>query len=161
MDNFALDLRPTTDCIITGDVNAHHPMWDHRCDDANDVGRRLAAWLNDEGWSVLNSGAPTHADYRGNTGAPDVTACICDMARSCVWSIGDDLGSDHLPQLIEVTHHGGRPRRIRKTKWAFHKAAWDDFRDGIERALEEDPRRWTPPPNIFWACSAGPFWSTA
>ena len=28
-DRFALTLRPTSDCIITGDLNAHHPMWDH------------------------------------------------------------------------------------------------------------------------------------
>ena len=153
-DRFALTLRPTSDCIITGDLNAHHPMWDHQCDDADDVGRRLAAWFEAGEWSVLNSGAPTHADYRGNTGAPDVTVCTRDMARRCAWSIGDDLGSDHLPQLIEVVCHGGRPRRIRKTKWAFHKADWDGFRDGIERTLEVHPPRQTPPPSNSWRCSA-------
>ncbi|KAF0313786.1 RNA-directed DNA polymerase from mobile element jockey [Amphibalanus amphitrite] len=143
VDNFALSLRTNSDCIVTGDFNAHHPSWDHRCDDADDVGQRLADWIASGDWHTLNSGAPTHADYRGNTGAPDVTACNRGLARRCEWTVGEDLGSDHLPQLIEVTCHGGRPRRIRKTKWAFHKADWDGFSAGIETVLESTP----PPPD--------------
>ena len=140
-DRFALNItgNNANDYIITGDMNAHHPMWDHQSDEADAVGSRLAAWAAAGGWTVLNDGSPTHADYRGNTGAPDVTLCNRALARKCTWSIGEDLGSDHLPQLVEVSCHGGRPRRVRKTKWSFPKADWTAFSAGCEEKFASEP----------------------
>ena len=46
-DNFNPDLLIHGDnVIVTGDTNAHHPLWDSDCDRADEVGERMAAWLD-------------------------------------------------------------------------------------------------------------------
>ena len=62
-----------------------------------------------------------------------------DLARRCTWRTGNDLGSDHLPQVMTVTVNGCRPRRIRKTRWSFRKADWTAYTQDCETA-EEDER---------------------
>ena len=140
VDRFDPAALPTTaDSLVTGDLNGHHPLWDRGCDEADEVGEKFAIWMNGASWTTLNDGSPTHTSYRGNHSAPDVTACSRDLARRSRWSTGPDLGSDHLPQRIEVTREGEQPRRIRKTRWAFHKANWEDFRESCEAAFAEVP----------------------
>jgi len=81
-DNFDLDRLPTNDHTIMGDINAHHPLWDSDCDEADGVGRRVMTWLDRTGWTVLNSGEPTFVSYRtGSRTAPDVAACSPSLAR--------------------------------------------------------------------------------
>ena len=53
--------------------------------------------------------------------------------------MGTDLGSDHLPMITTVTMNGHRPRRIRKTRWAHHKADWTGFEANCETALADLP----------------------
>ncbi|KAF0307222.1 Retrovirus-related Pol polyprotein from type-1 retrotransposable element R1 4 [Amphibalanus amphitrite] len=90
-------------------------------------------------WQVLNSGTPTRAGYGEDArlSAPDVTLAHSDLARRCTWEVGTDLGSDHLPQMVAVTTSGHRPRRIRKTRWAFHKADWTAFTARCEETMAD------------------------
>ncbi|KAF0301519.1 putative RNA-directed DNA polymerase from transposon BS [Amphibalanus amphitrite] len=124
--------------IIIGDINGHHPSWDRACEAADAVGERMADWMEAEGWVPLNSGEPTFASYRsGAQTAPDLAACSAPLARRAVWSLGPDLGSDHLPMVVEVRSETAPPRRVRKTKWAFHKAEWQAFAADCEQSLAE------------------------
>ena len=130
VDRFSLDAFPTTDSIIiTGDLNGHHPAWDVNCLNPDRVGALIEDWAARQEWRVLNSGAATRAGYGedAHLSAPDVSLAHRDLARCCTWTVGTDLGSDHLPQMITATVSGSRPRRIRKTRWAFHKADWASF----------------------------------
>ena len=138
-DRFDPGLLPCDDAsIIVGDVNAHHPRWDRACDPADAVGERVAAWMETVGWVPLNSGEATFASYRsGAETAPDLAACSAALARRARWLTGPDLGSDHLPMVVEIRAVTAPPRRIRKAKWAYHKAEWAAFRDDCERALAE------------------------
>ena len=138
-DAFAPDALPNDDdTIIIGDFNAHHPQWDYNCDEADSVGQRMGDWLTRVGWTSLNNGDPTFLSYRtGSRTAPDLAACSTGLANRSTWQLGPDLGSDHLPMLVVVRRSERPPHRIRKTRWAFHKANWVGFRDACEATLAE------------------------
>ena len=139
VDHFDPDALPDRDnTIVTGDINAHHPLWDSNCEEADEVGDRVAAWLDGRGWSVLNDGRPTFTSYRsGGQTAPDVAFCSPTLLQRCSWRIGTDLGSDHLSMLLEVRSASRPPGCIRKPRWSFKKAAWLAFHDECEAAFEE------------------------
>ncbi|KAF0297636.1 hypothetical protein FJT64_004848 [Amphibalanus amphitrite] len=136
-DNFDPGALPSGDnTIILGDFNGHHPSWDYECDAADEVGNRLAEWLDREDWLPLNTGEPTHTSYRsGCNTAPDVACCSRTLARRTSWSVGPDLGSDHLPMLLTVRSTPAAQRTRKKAKWAFQKADWVAFRADCEDAL--------------------------
>lgn len=79
--------------LLVGDVNAHHQSWDSSCEDGDEVGERLANWLEDVGWEPLNSGAPTLISYRtGSQTAPDIAACSLELANRAHWSLARTWG---------------------------------------------------------------------
>ncbi|KAF0288946.1 RNA-directed DNA polymerase from mobile element jockey [Amphibalanus amphitrite] len=137
VDRFSMAAFPTTSsAIITGDFNAHHGTWDPSCTEPDSTGQLLQDWMETNGWEALNSGAATRSGYgTGPPSAPDVSMAHRDLARRCTWRTGDDLGSDHLPQVMTVTVSGCRPRRIRKTRWSFRKASWTAYTQDCETAL--------------------------
>ena len=51
--------------------------------------------------------------------------------------MGPDLGSDHLPKVTEVRTVAVGVSRVRKPKWAFHKADWVAFMADCEAAFSE------------------------
>ena len=143
VDRFSLDAFPTDDSVlILGDINGHHPDWDVDCLNPDRVGLLVHDWLSRHNWQALNSGAPTRAGYGEDATltAPDIALAHRDLARRCTWVVGTDLGSDHLPQVTTVTMSGHRPRRIRKTRWAFGKADWTGFSNHCEEAVADLPR---------------------
>ena len=103
-DNFDPHLLPSDDeTLLVGDVNAHHPSWDVGCAAADAVGERIADWLETTEWVPLNSGESTFVSYRsGGQSAPDLAACSASLARRARWSLGPDMGSDHLPMVTEI-----------------------------------------------------------
>jgi exonuclease III len=56
-------LRSDPGVLLCGDVNAHHPRWDGAVVDADEVGERLAAWMDEKNWVALNSKAATRHSY--------------------------------------------------------------------------------------------------
>ncbi|KAF0287890.1 RNA-directed DNA polymerase from mobile element jockey [Amphibalanus amphitrite] len=139
-DHFDPAALPTNrDTLLMGDWNAHHPDWDQHCGEEDDTGRRLSDWMALQNFTTLNDGAHTRTSYRGNPSTPDAVLCHRDTAGRCAWSVGPDLGSDHLPMITTVLMSGHRPRRIRRTRWAFHKADWTGFEADCESALATLP----------------------
>ena len=56
VDHFDPDALPDGDnTVVTGEINAHHPLWDSNGEEAGEVGDRVAAWLDGRGWSVLRA----------------------------------------------------------------------------------------------------------
>ena len=140
-DFFALDRFPTREgVIVLGDINGRHPLWDTGCTEPDRIGQLVEDWLLTSRWEILNSGEPTRAGYgEGALTCPDVALCHRSTAARCSWSVGADLGSDHLPMEVRLNHTGTRPRRIRKTRWAFHKAEWTQFEAACEEKLATPP----------------------
>ncbi|MEM9976946.1 MAG: reverse transcriptase family protein, partial [Cyanobacteria bacterium P01_D01_bin.2] len=138
VNNFSLEAFPAGDpTLIMEDVNGHHPAWDVVCLDPDRVDRLIHGWSLRKNWRILNNGAATRASYGVETrlSAPDIAMAHQDLARRCTWSVGTDLGSDHLPQVVSVSVAGSRPRRIRKTRWALHKADWTGFTADCDEAV--------------------------
>ncbi|KAF0287558.1 Dynein assembly factor 3, axonemal [Amphibalanus amphitrite] len=137
-DHFDPDLLPNDDnSIVVGDFNAHHPLWDSTCDAADDVGDRVATWLDRTGWTVLNSGEATRVDSQT---APDIAVCALSLARRTSWLLDDSLGSDHRVMKMTVRSGFSSSRRVRKARWAFKKADWSAWSSECEAALADPPR---------------------
>ena len=80
------------------------------CDQADEVGGRVAAWLDRRRWTVLNDGTRTFASYHsGNLTAPDIACCSPALSQRCSWRTGPDMDSDHLPMLMEVRTSSAPP----------------------------------------------------
>ncbi len=115
-DKFDPSYLPSGDStIVTGDFNAHHPLWDVVCGEADEVVERIANWLDSIGWTTFNDGRPTFTSYRsGGQTASDAAFCNLSLAWQTKRSIGPHLGSDHLPMLLEIRTGDAPPKRIRK-----------------------------------------------
>ncbi|GIY22810.1 RNA-directed DNA polymerase from mobile element jockey [Caerostris darwini] len=97
-NNLANLLIGSTICI--GDLNAKHTVWG--CSSDNKRGCDLLNLIDDKGFLFLNDVTPTHSSFSYNTReALDVSFVSPDNSPSCNWSVLDNIGSDHLPVLIE------------------------------------------------------------
>jgi hypothetical protein len=88
-----------TRCIITGDLNAHHPLWNSRvrCQTRAD---ELITLIEEHGWHLVNvPDIPTHHYHKGmGSSVLDLTIAAPAMAREVTnWAIDEDnaMGSDH------------------------------------------------------------------
>ena len=75
------------------------------------MGCKVHDWLETVELRALNTGAPTRAGYGKGSRltAPGVALAHRDLARRCTWELGEDLGSDHLSQVVTATLDGSLP----------------------------------------------------
>ena len=130
LNNFDPTFLPDgDDTIIVGDVNAHHPIWDDSLEDPDALGEKFADWLENCNLVACNSGEPTFIHQAtGNRSTPDLSLVSENIEAITDWSTSTDLGSDHIPILLEVgvsTHDRNSLRRV--TRWAFKKADWSEY----------------------------------
>ena len=129
-------LKLPTDCLLMGDLNAHHPWWQGPLPSTARISaasHKIANWLEDNNFSLHNETAiPTH--HPRNGGRPS-TIDLCFSRGSTTQSIfalavNHDTTSDHssitatlaLPSIIQVA-----PAR---RNW--HKADWETFNNYIQ-----------------------------
>ncbi|GFS43465.1 hypothetical protein TNIN_303811 [Trichonephila inaurata madagascariensis] len=87
--------------ICQGDLNAKHPI--SGCSTANPRGNELLDIIDDKCFPILNDGTATHFSYSYNTKeALDISISSSDLGSSCKWTLLKNLGSDHLPFLVEL-----------------------------------------------------------
>ena len=79
-----LDLIPTQNFLLVGDFNAHTTLWSNKKDTR---GTQLLDLISDKDLVILNTGAPTMADYAT---APDITIATPELGAKCTWSIIND-----------------------------------------------------------------------
>ncbi len=88
--------------FLGGDLNAHSPLCDtNQPSDAG--GEQVENWMNAHSSSVLKDGTATLLN-RATVGlsSPDVSLAHPFLADKAEWTVGEDLGSDHLPITIEL-----------------------------------------------------------
>ena len=141
VDRFDPEYLPGGDnVIVAGDFNAHHPLWDAECEEADEVGDRTATWLDRRGWAVLNDAAQRTpvtvlAARRRPTwpSAAPPSPSYPPGARAATWAATTSrCSSKYGPQAPPPP-----PSRIRKTRWSFKKANWQAFEDECEAAFSE------------------------
>ena len=111
--------------ILTGDLNAHSPLWGNNTYNAK--GRIIEDIItNNSNYSILNNGSPTYYNIdTGWTSAIDLSICTSSLLSSLTWSVDSNLyNSDHFPTL---THLSSLNKRTKLTKQKFKEdiADWE------------------------------------
>src|SRR5206468_8478145 len=87
--------------VVTGDFNAHNPLW--KSEQMDRRGRCIEDMLEDYDFTMLNTGQPTYQKAHGGTSVLDLSFVSSAMAGRCEWSVGNStLGSDHVPTIIDI-----------------------------------------------------------
>ena len=88
--------------ILTGDFNAHNPLWVSI--KLDNKGKEIESLLNLSDTILLNSGLPTRLDiYSGSFSSIDLSFCSSSLTPVLNWTMGPDLySSDHFPQVIDI-----------------------------------------------------------
>lgn len=100
---FERDIRKLTnvrDCFIVGDLNSKHQYWG--CTGSNRAGRILYEELLASTFEIFAPPEPTY--YPGSRRTPSILDIIISTSSLEIEpiSIAEDIGSDHLPVLIEI-----------------------------------------------------------
>ena len=123
LNNFKNQLPPPF--IISGDYNAHSPVWGNV--DVNGRGKEVEKFINENDDVVIfNDGKPTYiSPQTGNGSVIDLCLCHPDILLDYKFKVADDLsGSDHFPIILE-TIDTTPPDPIER--WNFNKADWAKF----------------------------------
>jgi hypothetical protein len=88
--------------LVMGDLNAHHELWDNLIT-RDERGVALGGWIGDHDMMVLNDGEVTRRHSgTGRPSTPDVSMCHESMAAGICWRVMTELGSDHVPIVVET-----------------------------------------------------------
>jgi len=143
------NLPTSPNSFILSDTNCHG-SWDTRArsspmsDDWDD-------WLNNNNFIALNThGSYTRKSTKGVLTSPDATFVHSQWLGRTSWSALTKRpgGSDHIPLLINIRLDQYIPKkeptrtnkkRDKKTKWAFKKAKWNEYRAMVDQYLSQCP----------------------
>jgi len=122
--------------IITGDLNAHNPLWGSPS--TNPAGCSLEQLVDTHDYVVLNTGQPTRLHYNGNMSHLDVTLVSRSLGAISTWSVlNNSLGSDHLPTVITV---GEQPDvdDDAAPRYKLSTANWPRFKEQCRQLITPD-----------------------
>lgn len=111
--------------IITGDFNAHSPLWDSR-ERYNQTGRNLESILENLNIGILNDlNTPTYIDNRtGTTSCLDLCLASQTLANVGEQQRGRDLGSDHFPMEFSFGLYVRKSDLKKVQHWKLKKVNW-------------------------------------
>ena len=120
--------------IITGDFNAHSPLWDHNA--SHTTNSKFVDNVLDSGLMLLNDGQITRVPDAHNQkpSAIDLTLMSPSLAFDYQWYIeSNNLGSDHLPIITIINEKLEIPTDEDKVpKYRYNCACWEKYRRHIE-----------------------------
>ncbi|GFX80879.1 hypothetical protein TNCV_1908721 [Trichonephila clavipes] len=105
--------------LLVGDLNAKHSSWGSVIN--NKRGVELHNLMDDSAHLALNDGSPTYSSHSYHTEeALDVSIVSSDIFPFCKWTVLQDIGSDHLPILVELKWKQ-MTQLVKKNFWNFLK----------------------------------------
>ncbi|GFV70227.1 RNA-directed DNA polymerase from mobile element jockey [Trichonephila clavipes] len=123
--------------LLVGDLNAKHNSWGNVIN--NKRGVELHNLMDDSAHLALNDGSPTYSSHSYHTEeALDVSIVSSDIFPFCKWTVLQDIGSDHLPILVELKWKQ-MTQLVKKKFWNFKKANWEKYGDTVDRGLLSKP----------------------
>jgi len=126
-------LSSSQNVIIAGDFNAKHPALGSR--GINRDGTELVGVIDDLGLVLASDGLPTHTAVDGSMDQLDLIIASQDAAAKInSVEIGEDIGSDHLPVVVEV---GLQTESEDVREWFdLRRANWRRYRERLDSGLE-------------------------
>jgi len=135
--------------VLAGDFNAHNSLWDSDCSHDDTVGLDIVEWVEDNGFSVVNSGSATYFCSRTQRHSALDLAFISSKLTSSVWYPMSSMGSDHLPVRYRITLPNlglwKRKRDIPRRSWSTRLARridsdkWREFNFKVRETLITNP----------------------
>ena len=114
--------------IISGDINAHSPIWhSHTTDHRGDL---IADLLGNSDHITQNTNTHTRLPFAANQRptSPDITSITTNLYNRTHWETLNALNSDHLPILTTInTRTNFRLQQNRQTYTNYNKANWQNF----------------------------------
>lgn len=115
--------------IVCGDFNAHHQLWDPSVDvqHGNQAGRTIVNLLaaHQSLNLVTPSGLTTHTDPRtGKQSTIDLTFCSSSLLGDIQVQSLADIGSDHLPVLVNISCAVPPSGLKKRPRWIFDASRW-------------------------------------
>ena len=112
--------------LVMGDFNGKHFMWGEETADPR--GNMIAAFIENEDISLLNTGEPTHFHVQtGTFSRIDLSVCSSNCYLDFSWQVLEDQHtSDHFPIIVKVDNSIPAPRSPR---WCLERANWSQFND--------------------------------
>lgn len=131
-DNLNLIINSTSySCLIMGDFNSRHRMWDLSKKDDYAYDQRsneIIEFLNNNNFSILNDGSPTRIssiDGHSNS-AIDLTIIHSSLSTKFEWNVANRMyGSDHLPTMLANTDKTLNHQN--SSTWNFNSTNWNKF----------------------------------
>ena len=129
---------PTSEAaILAGDLNGHTPLWD-RTQPSDEMGDKIVDYILEKNLFCCNTGEATRHNWNtGGGSTPDITLATPSLANKVKWTIGDDLGSDHLPIIITVDNIPTKRhvKKQRRRRWRRKGGDWIGFCQRVEERL--------------------------
>ena len=122
--------------IISGDINAHSPIWhSHTTDHKGDL---IADLLGNSDHITLNTNTHTRLPFAATQRptSPDITSITTNLYNRTHWETLNALNSDHLPILTTInTRTNFRLQQNRQTYTNYNKANWQNFTTETESSF--------------------------
>ena len=123
--------------IISGDVNAHSPLWFSPTTDQR--GDTIDELITNSNHLVLNQNLPTRLPHCNQQAtSPDITTISSNLYPRATWTTDIALSSDHLPIHIKI--HTKAKFHITQNKHSYtnyKKADWTSYTNEIENILHD------------------------
>ena len=120
--------------ILLGDLNARHTHWG--CISANSTGKQLYHILMglEVEFNIFYPATPTY--YPGTNRDPSTIDIVLSNSNCNIDSITtkDDLGSDHLPVLVEIDSDVATQQS--STVQCFNRANWQLFKQHLNTSID-------------------------
>ena len=116
------------DFLLVGDFNAHNPLWDAFCNEADADGNKIEQMINNHNLCILNDGdiSTYFSKSHGSFSSIDLCLCSSNIVDKFDWNVLDDpYTSDHFPILISCLGHTPMPSIPR---YKIDKADWDLYK---------------------------------
>ena len=123
--------------LVLGDFNAHHSMWEGVGTQTSRGGQWLYEHITESNLCLLNDGSFTHIPDRNDQQPSiiDLTLISSELFIDTDWqTIGDPLGSDHVPISISVGKVIVHNINQGQHKYNYEKANWNEFAECLENA---------------------------
>ena len=114
--------------ILMGDFNAHSPIWDENCLEADNPGRKIELLMDELNLNCLNEeNTYTYLSHtNGAMSSIDITMCSTQIIDRFEWcTLEDRYTSDHAPILITCLRE---TEQERPTRYITDHADWTKYK---------------------------------